>query len=157
MKAGQWILIVGAVIGCAALMFLARHKQRVLLDGLPPRIVCASKADALTQAGPGAIPVLGTGSLAPFISAAPAGSDPLQTVMAYAVIDPSATFEDIRGGTLCIYDADWTKFRLMHQASAQDSLGWIGSGLNNAHSEAAWRITPQNFVGIVARVYVWPQ
>lgn len=157
MKAGQWILIVGAVIGCAALMLLARHKQRVLLDGLPPRIVCASNADALTRAGPGAVPVAGTGSLAPFIAAAPAGSDPVATIMAYAVIDPSATFEDIRGGTLCIYSADWTKLHVMHQASAQDSLGWIGSGLHNARSESWARITPENFVGIVARVYVWPQ
>jgi len=155
-KTLQWTLVVGAIIGLSVLVFLARQKQRVLERGLPLRIVCVDQSDALKRAGSGAIPIAGTGSLAPFIAAAPSGSDPLATVMAYAVIDSTATFADIRSGTLCIYAADWTKYRVMHQASARDSLGWIGSGLHNARSEAFARITPQNFVGIVARVYVWP-
>jgi len=156
MKPAQWLLLIGAVLGIALLVLLARHKQGVLERGLPPRIVCTDRAAALAQAGAGAIPVLGTGSLAPYVPAAPEGSDPLQTVMAYAVIDPAASFADIKPGTLCIYSADFTPYRVMHQASAKDSLGWIGSGLHNAHSESFARITPQNFVGIVGRVYVWP-
>lgn len=157
MKPTQWLFLAGAVLGIAVLVLIARHKQGVLERGLPPRIVCTNQVDALQQAGPGAIPVLGTGSLAPYIAAAPAGSDPLNTVMAYAVIDPAATFADIRAGKLCVYSTDWTKFRVMHQASSRDSLGYIGSGLHNARSESWARITPQNFVGIVARVYVWPK
>jgi len=157
MKPTQWLLILGAVVGLAALVFLAIHNQNVLERGLPPRIHCKNQGDALLQAGHGAIPVLGTGSLAPYIPAAPAGSDPMVTVVAYAVIDHAATFAEISPGTLCIYAPDWTKGRVMHQAAARDSLGWIMSGLHNAHSEAGWRVTQQNFVGIVARVYVWPQ
>jgi len=156
MKPANWLFIAGAVVGLAVLVLLARNKQNVLERGLPPRIVCTDRAAALAQAGAAAIPVLGTGSLAPYVPAAPAGSDPLQTIMAYAVIDPAASFADIKPGALCIYSADFTPYRVMHQASAKDSLGWIGSGLHNAHSEASWRITPQNFVGIVGRVYVWP-
>ncbi len=157
MKPTHWLFLLGAVIGIAVLVLIARHKQTVLERGLPPRVVCASAADALTQAGPGAIPVLGTGSLAPYLPPSAPGLDPLKTVVAYAAIDPTSRFDDIRAGTLCIYSADWTKFHVMHQASTRDSLGWIGSGLNNAHSESFARITPKNFVGIVARVYVWPQ
>ena len=156
MKPAQWILLVSAVLGIAVLVIIARHKQSVLENGLPLRIVCNDQTDALKRAGGGAIAISGTGSLAPFIAAAPAGSDPSATVMAYAVIDSTATFGDIRAGTLCIYAANWTKLPVMHQASAKDSLGWIGSGLHNSRSESFARITPQNFVGIVARVYVWP-
>jgi len=156
MKPTQWFLLAGAVLGIAVLVLLARHKQGVLEAGLPLRITCTDRLTAQTQAGPGAIPVAGTGSMAPYIPAAPAGSDPLTTIMAYVVIDPEATYSNIKLGSLCIYAADWTKFHVMHQASAQDSLGWIGSGLHNARSESFARITPQNFVGIVARVYTWP-
>lgn len=156
MKPTQWLYLAGAILGITVLVLLARHNQSVLERGLPPRIVCASRSLALTQAGPGAIPVLGTGSLAPYIPAAPAGSDPMATVVAYAVIDPAATFADIQPGTLCVYSPDWTKGRVIHQASSRDSLGWIMSGLHNAHSESFARVTPQNLVGIVARVYVWP-
>lgn len=156
MKPSHWLFVVGAVIGLAVLLLLARSKQRVLERGLPTRIACTSQLDAQVQAGAGAIAVLGTGSLAPYLPHASPGLDPLKTVVAFAVIDPAATFDSIRAGTLCIYSADWTKFRVMHQASSQDARGWIGSGLNNARSESFARITPQNFVGIVARVYVWP-
>lgn len=155
MRLAQWILLFSAIAGIAVLVIIARRKQGMLENGLPPRIVCVDFADALTRAPANALPILGTGSLAPYIPHAAAGLDPLKTVVALAVIDPSSTFDDIRAGTLCIYSADWTKFRVMHQASSKDALGWIGSGLNNAHSEAFTRITQANFVGIVSKVYVW--
>ena len=157
MKLVQWIFLLGAVAGIAVLVLLARHKQRVLAVGLPPRIVCVDRLAALEQSGAGAIPVLGTGSMSPFIPPAPAGTDPMQTITAFAVIDSAASFADVRTGALCIYAPDWSRGRVMHQAASHDSAGWIMSGSHNAHSEAAWRVTPQNFVGIVARVYVWPQ
>jgi hypothetical protein len=156
MKTANWLLLAGAAIGLVVLVLLARHKQGVLERGLPLRIYCADKLDALTRAGAGAIPISGTGSLAPYIPAAPAGSNPVETIVAFAIIDPAATYHEIKAGTLCIYSADWTKYRVIHQASARDSLGWIGSGLHNARSESNARITAQNFIGIVARVYVWP-
>ena len=42
-----------------------------------------------------------------------------------------------------------------HQAAQRDGLGWIMSGLHNPRSESAWRITPQNFDGIVRATFVW--
>ena len=161
MKPSHWLLVAVAVIGLIGLMFLARHKQRVLIDGLPPRIVCADMLDAKKQAGEGASPVLGTGSMVPFIPASPAGADPYKTFVAYAVIDARAGYADITPGKLCVYrygfDPSGNPLYAIHGASTQDSLGWIGSGLHNARSESWARITPENFVGIVARVYVWPQ
>lgn len=154
MKPAQWLLLICAVAGIALLVLLAKHKQTVLEHGLPPRIECANIADAQKQAGSLAIPIAGTGSLAPYIPASPAGVDPFTTIVAYAVIDPLLTYEDIKPGTLCIYTADWTTFRVMHQLSTKDHLGWIASGLHNAHSEASWRVTPKSFVGIVSRVYI---
>ena len=155
MKTAQWLLLLGAVTGLAVILLVSRHKQAVLKLGLPPRIVCADRLSALTLAGAGAIPVLGTGSMSPFIPSAPKGSDPMQTVVAFAVIDPAATFDEITIGALCVYAPDWTKNRVMHQAASKDAGGWIMSGLNNSSSEAFTRITPQQFVGIVAKVYVW--
>ena len=101
-------------------------------------------------------PVLGTGSMAPYIPAAPTGADPHATVMAYVVIDPAASFENITAGALCIYRTEWSpRYSVLHQAAQRDGLGWIMSGLHNPRSESAWRITPQNFDGIVRATFVW--
>lgn len=149
-------LIFGLVCLLAAVILLARHNQRTLTDGLPPRIVCATQDEARMQAGPTAIAVLGTGSMAPFLPAAPAGADPLATVVAYVVIDAQATFADIKKGALCIYKPEWSpRYPVMHQAAQQDGLGWIMSGLHNPRSEPGWRTTKRNFVGLVACAFVW--
>ena len=76
--------LVGIAVGLfiAALLLLAFWQHRAMASGLPPRIVCSSPVEAYLKAGSGAIQVLGTGSMAPYIPAAPAGSDPLTTVVA---------------------------------------------------------------------------
>ena len=150
-------LVVALVLGLAALLVVSKRKQADLARGLPPRIVCASQGEAFALAGVGATPVLGTGSMAPWIPAALPGLDPRQTVVAYAVIDTAATFDGITTGALVVYFAAWAGGRVIHQAAARDSGGWIMSGLHNERSETWERVTAANYIGTVARVYVWAQ
>ena len=146
---------VGALVLAAVLTVLAVMAQRTLTSNLPERIKCRDEAEARALAGPSAIPVLGTGSMAPFIPPAPAGKDPLNTIVALVVLERSASFLDVSAGDLCIYYPAWHNGPVMHQAALKDSGGWIMSGLGNAKSEAAWRVTSDNFGGIVKTAYVW--
>ena len=150
-------LVLALVLGLAALLVVSKRKQADLARGLPPRIVCADQGEAFALAGVGATPVLGTGSMAPWIPAALPGLDPRQTVVAYAVIDTAATYDGITTGALVVYFATWAGGRVLHQAAARDGGGWIMSGLHNERSETWERVTAANYVGTVARVYVWVQ
>lgn len=150
-------LVLALVLGLVALLVVSKRKQADLARGLPPRIVCASQGEAFALAGVGATPVLGTGSMAPWIPAALPGLDPRQTVVAYAVIDSAATYDGITTGALVVYFATWAGGRVLHQAAARDGGGWIMSGLHNERSETWERVTAVNYVGTVARVYVWAQ
>jgi hypothetical protein len=152
------IVALLCVAALGVIVFLARHNQRTLTASLPPRIVCADQADAQRQAGPTAIAVLGTGSMAPFIPAALSGLDPFTTVVAYAVPSPDLVFGDIKAGRLVVYAPSWSpKFSVMHLAASQDAGGWIMSGLANRDYEASERVTREKFRAIVSAVYVWPQ
>lgn len=151
------LLIALLVLGLVAVLVLARRSQRVLLDGLPLRIVATSQAEAQALAGPGAIAVLGTGSMAPYIPFAATGLDPLATVCAYVVLVPGATVEAVTPGALCIYVPEWARRNVMHQAATFAEGGWIMTGLHNQDYENRERMTGRNFVGLVARTYVWPQ
>ena len=151
------VLVLALVLGLAALLVVSKRKQADLARGLPPRIVCASQGEAFALAGVAATPVLGTGSMAPWIPAALPGLDPRQTVVAYAVIDTAATYDGITTGALVVYFATWAGGRVLHQAAARDSGGWIMSGLHNERSETWERVTAANYIGTVARVYVWAQ
>ena len=151
-------LIFGLVCLLAAVLLLARHNQRTLTDGLPPRIVCATQEEARQRAGATAIAVLGTGSMAPYIPAAAPGRDPLETVVAYLVPSLDLVFADIAPGRLVVYQPAWSPhYCVTHGAAVQDRLGWIMSGLANRTYEAGERVTAANFRAIVAAVYVWPQ
>ena len=150
-------LVVALVLGLAALLVVSKRKQADLARGLPARIVCASQGEAFGLAGVGATPVLGTGSMAPWIPAALPGLDPRKTVVAYAVIDTAATYDGITTGALVVYFATWAGGRVLHQAAARDGGGWIMSGLHNERSETWERVTAANYIGTVARVYVWAQ
>ena len=150
-------LVLALVLGLVALLIVSKRKQADLARGLPPRVVCASQGEAFALAGVGATPVLGTGSMAPWIPAALPGLDPRKTVVAYAVIDSAATFDGITTGALVVYFATWAGGRVLHQAAARDGGGWIMSGLHNDRSETWERVTAANYVGTVARVYVWAQ
>ena len=149
------LLLAVLVLGLVVVLGRALRSERVLLAGLPTRVVVASESEAWTLAGPSAVVVLGTGSMAPYIPAAPAGADPLRTVSALAVLVPGASYADIKAGTLCIYVPVWAGRNVMHQAAQIDGKGWIMTGLGNKEYENKERMTAANFVGIVARTYVW--
>ena len=150
------ILVALLALGLVVVLGLALRSERVLTAGLPLRIVAKSQQEAQTLAGLGAVAVLGTGSMAPYIAAAPKGSDPLATVMAYAVTVQGATIADVRAGSLCIYVPEWAGRHVMHQAASFADGGWIMTGLGNKGYENAERMTGRNFVGIVSRTYIWP-
>jgi len=149
------LLLAVLVLGLVVVLGLALRSERVLLAGLPTRVVVASEADAWTLAGPSAVVVLGTGSMAPYIPSAPAGADPLRTVSALAVLMSGASYSDIKAGALVIYVPRWAGRNVMHQAAQIDGKGWIMTGLGNKDYETKERVTAANFVGIVQRTYIW--
>ena len=162
-KWARTALIVGCVGGLATLLLLARRAQNVLERGLPPRELLPTQAAALTRAAVysrdncGMVyAVVGTGSMAPYLPAAPLGRDPKTTVVAYAVTRAGAKFDAIKPGSLVVYAAVWNpEMVVMHGAAQKDGLGWIMSGLHNERSEADWRVTLANFRGIVAQTMTW--
>ena len=150
------ILVAVLALGLVVVLALALRSERVLTAGLPLRIVAKSQQEARTLAGLGAVAVLGTGSMAPYIAAAPKGSDPFATVMAYVVTVQGATIADVKAGSLCIYVPDWAGRHVMHQAASFSEGGWIMTGLGTKSYETTERMTGRNFVGIVSRTYTWP-
>jgi hypothetical protein len=147
----RWYHPVAGLAALAALLLLAYCQHRSMVNGLPPRIVCASEAEAKEKAGLGALGVLGTGSMVPFIPASPANP---QMVVAYAA--PSGKrFNELQKGDLVVYYASWARGNVIHQAAQQDGKGWIMSGLGNKHSEAFARVVAEDFVCHVEAVYVW--
>ena len=150
------LLLAALALGLVVVLGLALRSERVLTAGLPLRIVAKSQEEARTLAGLGAVAVLGTGSMAPYIAAAPKGSDPLATVMAYVVTVQGATIADVKAGSLCIYVPEWAGRHVMHQAASFSEGGWIMTGLGTKSYETTERMTRRNFVGIVSRTYIWP-
>ena len=148
--------LVGIAVGLliAALLLLAFWQHRAMASGLPPRVACLSPVDARLQAGPTAYEVLGTGSMAPYIPAAPKGADPLKTVVALAK-PLSVPFTAIRKGELVVYRPKWSNGLIIHQAAQKMGSGWIMSGLNNKQSESFEPITEKEFVAVIEAVYVW--
>jgi hypothetical protein len=79
-------------------------------------------------------------------------------IVALVVLRDGARFADIVAGDLCIYRPTFgAGGAYAHQAAQRDSLGWIMSGLHNANSESFARVTSDNFIGIVAKTFVWSQ
>ena len=146
-------LLVGAVI-IGLIAALVAWQRKVLVAALPPRIVCKDMADAWAKAGPTAYPVLGTGSMAPYIPPASEGKAPLSTVVAY-VKPTSKKFGDIKKGDLVSYRTKWANGYVLHQAVELTSAGWIMSGLHNKQSETWEPITEKEFGAIIGEVYVW--
>ena len=152
----RYLLLALFALGLVVVLGLALRSERVLTAGLPLRIVAKSQQEAQTLAGLGAVAVLGTGSMAPYIAAAPKGSDPFATVMAYVVTVQGATIADVRAGSLCIYVPEWAGRHVMHQAASFADGGWIMTGLGTKSYETTERMTGRNFVGIVSRTYIFP-
>ena len=153
----QRSLLLGVLaLGLVVILALALRNERVLVNGLPLRIVSKSQVEAQEMAGALAVGVLGTGSMAPYIPSAAKGADPLKTVVAYAVLNPDLAYKDITPGALVIYSINYVKgFNTMHQAALLDGAGWIMTGLGNKEYENKVRVTSANFVGIVSQTYVW--
>lgn len=157
------LAIVLSAAALVALIIVGLVWQHRLVAGLPPRVECADAAAALAAAyaeadkqGGSVLSVLGTGSMAPFIPAA--SHEPRKTIVAYVVTLPGATYSDIRRGSLVLYFPEFASEALyIHQAAEHDAAGWIMTGLHNERSEAAWRVTPANFVALAAHVFTWPQ
>lgn len=146
------MLIAATVIGLIAAAVI--WQRNTMIVALPRKIVCASQEEARIKAGPTALPVLGTGSMYPFLPITPIESERMKTIVAYAV-PCSARFDEIKRGDLVSYWADWAQAFVLHQAASKDSGGWIMTGLNNARSESFARVTPKNFCAIISEVYVW--
>lgn len=163
--------VIPGLIAAAALAALIvsaviyNRRMRAELPRQVERIECANQAVAYAQAASevratGGVlgSVLATGSMVPFLPACPQGRDPLQTVVAYSLTDPRLTYADVRVGTLCVYRyAPNHSLVIIHQAAQRDRDGWIMSGLANSRSESWSRMTADNFVGVVSKVYLWPQ
>lgn len=156
-------LTVGCALALLLLLVLALRSQRVLETGLPPRTEFADSRAAWDEAGRFAresggsiVTVLGTGSMAPYIPAAAAGQNPLETTVALAVTVRGANYVSVTPGSLCLYRTTSSAVGVtMHGAALLTSAGWKMSGLHNARSDVY--MTSENFVGIVARVFTWSQ
>lgn len=141
--------VIAGISFIAALATYSWWQRGKMVDALPARVVCSGQQEAKEMAGGGAVAVLGTGSMAPFI---PSG-DP-KAVVAYA--KPGAgSYSSVKKGDLVVYYAKWAGGFVIHQAVSKDSGGWIMSGLNNSRSESFARVGPSEFLFIVSEVYVW--
>lgn len=155
---------LAAVLAVGGLVSLALRSQKTLEKGLPPRTVCASPEAAVEAAvgyivahGGSVSPVLGTGSMSPYIPEAAPGLDPRRTIVAFAVSERGTGFNDVKAGNLLIYEPEFTSGLYIHGAAEKDGDGWVMSGLANKRSESGHRVTQKNFVAIVAHVFTWAQ
>ena len=155
----KYVLIALAAIVFPILIFFSIRGYGSLMDSLPPKVSVSTFEEAIEKTnGRKYVKVLGTGSMAPYISPALAGEDPAKTVVAVAVFDSKKTYDDIKVGNLLVYRMpQQTKFSsIIHQAVQKDSDGWIMSGIGNSYSENLLRVTTYNYLGIIEEVYVWP-
>ena len=157
MNSKMLIGLACAVLLVAGLLALAWSAQRTLERGLPPRDdssrsqAAAKKAAedwALLNNGGAIHPVRGTGSMAPFIK-----KTTPDDIVAYAVTQGGATWYEVTPGALCLYRYGSGNVVAIHCAAKLTSDGWIMSGLSNSRHDI--RMNEANFVGIVARVFIW--
>jgi uncharacterized protein YceK len=74
----------------------------------------------------------------------------------YLASDPNAPYKDRVAGEIAVYDADWVPDAdpyVTHRIAAITSTGWIMSGDNNATSEAQWRVTADEYKGLVVAIW----
>lgn len=161
--------IIGAVLvlGLIGIMVSSLLWERRMVAGLPPQDPEYPNASAAwiaalsyaAQTGGKVGTILGTGSMAPYIPAAP--ENPQRTIVAYWVNVSGAHYTDVKQGDLITYTPQWPlpdslrHALVMHQAAQKDSGGWIMSGLNNKYYENMHRVDALNFRGIVAKTFIW--
>lgn len=71
------------------------------------------------------------------------------------VIEPVA-FEYLYVGQVIVYRAEWQPIGsplVTHRIVYKDALGLVMSGDHNAHSEPGYRVTADNYIGLVAGIY----
>ena len=154
------LAIIAALAALALTSWLVLRNEKTLTAHLPMRVSCVNLVDALEKAnkyssfnGGQVCGVLGTGSMAPYIPAAP---DKAKVVVAFAVLRPPQAFDSISQGDLLVYRPSWGSGLVVHVASQKSASGWIMSGIGNARSESNWRVDALNYVGTVAAVFVCP-
>jgi hypothetical protein len=100
------------------------------------------------------VPVLGTGSMAPWIPAHPGGS---KVIVAFAGLD-GTPFESLEPGNVVVYSLFGET--VIHRLGERDSRGFVAFGLANKDKDRRGRylgfVTPANFVGKVAQVHLYP-
>lgn len=81
--------------------------------------------------------------------------EPLMWGGDYLVVVPGK-FESWKVGQVLTYDAEWMppgEPNVTHRIVGKDEYGLIMSGDNNPFSEASWRVTDANDVGIVTGIW----
>ena len=119
----------------------------------PPVTPCDSEDDAQAQAFAAVTgnqfvnKVAFTGSMLPTLQ----GGD-------MVLLDP-VDFATLQAGDIITYKAEWnpTFSNVCHRILLKDDAGWVASGDNNPHSEASWRVTPDNYHAKCVAVFRFPQ
>jgi len=101
------------------------------------------------------VPVLGTGSMAPWIPAHPLGR---KIVVAFAGLD-STPYAHLKPGNVVVYSRYGQL--IIHRLGEQDERGFLAFGIANEYGDrnpdgALGFVTPYNFVGKVATVALFP-
>lgn len=153
-------VIAALIVGQRLNTRMLRSAQKVTeqCDSVKTAAYLAAKASAELGGAP-VLNIAGTGSMQPVIPASLPGHDPFTTIVAFAVMQPNAPFSAVEAGDICVYAPSWsTGHNVIHTAVTQEGKGWIMSGLNNEHYEKGGQImTADNFRGVVAHVFTWPQ
>jgi hypothetical protein len=121
------------------------------LEKLPPKENFPSAFEAqrtLYERGLSPIIVLGTGSMAPYI---PEKDE--NAIVAYAGLDKSS-FSELKPGMLVVYKTGSGK-NYLHRLGQKTAKGFIVYGINNRKADSEF-VTPDNFIGRVAKVHVFP-
>jgi hypothetical protein len=157
-------LVAAAVVGVLLLLWVANRSSAALRASLPPKVTCLNASDAgmktliwaMENPGGRIVPVLGTGSMAPYIPAAPPGQNPMETVVA-VMGARRVPFAEVKEGDLILYAADFSPGHpVCHVVAKKDQYGLVMSGINNEHTESWARVTEGNYLAKVVVVWVWP-
>jgi hypothetical protein len=128
------------------------------LESLPESESYPNEATAkivILNRGLGLVPVLGTGSMAPWIPAHPLGR---KIIVAYAGID-STPYSQLKPGNVVIYSRYGQK--IIHRLGEQDERGFLAFGIANTYGDrnadgGLGFVTPYNYLGKVVAVTLFP-
>jgi len=112
-------------------------------NGAQARVAAMFRAGEMERGG--YFIVSDTGSMKPLIH----GGD-------YIAVDFSYPYSSLRAGQVVLYRANWRpvgSLPVSHRTAQKDGLGWIMSGDNNRYYENRWRMTEDNYLGLVTDIY----